>query len=481
MNLVRAFLLSGILLGADAVAAPASAAGVEIDSFAALTDYAGRNQVRVKMKPGVYTLNDAQLARAAIVAHPARPGKIAGQYQVNTLLHFAGHDSVYDLTGVVLQIDTRLHQSVRGPHDKILVSGHRTTIRGLEVVDLGDTPPGKGGLRLLHVIGDGNVIAGVTLRARGSSPYGYGNLLGKGGNALVPLHKQSCLLITGRDTQILGTQVVAHVFGHGIVMQGAVNTLIRDCTVEGELRLTDDMLKETSGPAHRVGFESDYPPGRIVPGVMVALSEDGIRAYANGSQVGGRRTENITVINCAVKNMRSGFDLVAAAGKVSVAGSTARGCTEKGYSIPSGGEIAQCAGDAAFAPLLSLHEKSGRDCRVELTLLDAPSDHPPSRVAEINGSGHRITLRNHAEPPPRRSLPIVFWASFWADVHHFRAPATTLESWTGARAIELHNHTGLPIVLGRSSRDCVVHTAGQILRDDGANNQVRPLAPPQAR
>ena len=38
---------------------------VVIDSLAALADYAGRSHVRVKMKAGVYLLNDASLARAA--------------------------------------------------------------------------------------------------------------------------------------------------------------------------------------------------------------------------------------------------------------------------------------------------------------------------------------------------------------------------------------------------------------------------------
>jgi hypothetical protein len=285
MKILHLLLGFALPLAAAPAAEPAL---VIIDSLAGLADYAGRDHVRVKMQPGVYLLNDATMARAAEVKYPEVAGKAAGSYRVNTLIHFAGSDSAYDLTGVVIHLDTKLHQTVRGPLDKLFISGHRTTISGLEFVDQGDTPPGRGGLRMLHVIGDGNRIENVTLRARGSAPYGYGNLLGKGGNALVPLYKQSCLLITGRDNRIIGAKVIARVFGHGIVMQGAVNTLIQGCYVEGELRLTDDMLQETSGPAHKVGFQSDYPPGKIMPGQMVALSEDGIRAYPRGGQVGER-------------------------------------------------------------------------------------------------------------------------------------------------------------------------------------------------
>jgi hypothetical protein len=462
-------------IGNALVAEPAT---VAVDSLAALADQAGRSHVRVKMKPGTYALDDAKLLRPVEVKHPDAPGKAAGIYSVNCLLNFSGDDSTYNLTGVVIEIDTKLHQAARGALDKIFVSGNRTTITGLTVNDLGETPPNKGGLRMLHVIGNGNTLENVTLRTHGSSPYGYGNLLGKGGHALVPLHKQSCLLITGRDNRILGAKVIARTFGHGIVMQGAVNTLIKDCYVEGEMRSTDDMLKETSGPAHGVGFQSDYPPGHIVPGQMVALSEDGVRAYPNGSQVGGRRTENITVINCTVKNMRSGFDLEAARGTVRVTGSTALGCSEKGYSVPSGAIIERCAGDAMYAPLLSLHDKNDRDCRVDLTLIGTSSDFPPARLAEINGVGHRIVIKPDPAGEPARPLPIVFGDSFWADVQRFRDPTITREDSTGARGIELRNETAMPIVLGKTARECLITTRGKVLRDDGENNRFPAIRAP---
>ena len=478
---MKTLSLLRLLLGFALPVAPALAAEpatVVIDSLAALAENAARSHARIKMKPGVYLLNDATMLRSAEIKHPEAPGKVAGQYSVNSLLHFTGNDSSYDLTDVTIEIDTRLHQAARGALDKILVSGHRTTITGLTVNDLGDTPPHKGGLRMLHVIGDGNTLKNMTLRTRGSAPYGYGNLLGKGGHALVPLYKQSCLLITGRDNRILGAKVIARTFGHGIVMQGAVNTLIQDCYVEGEMRSTDDMLKETSGPAHSVSFQSDYPPGRIVPGLMVALSEDGVRAYPNGSQVGGRRTENITVVNCTVKNMRSGFDLVAARGAVRVTGSTAIGSSEKGYSVPSGGVIERCAGDALYAPLLSLHDKNGRDCRIDLTLLGTSGNFPPARLAEINGTGHRIVIKADPAGEPSHARPIVFGDSFWADVQRFRDPTITREDSTGARGIELRNETAMPLVLGKTARDCVITTRGKVLRDDGENNRFSAMSPP---
>ena len=458
------------------VAAADTAAVTTVDSLAGLAHHAGLSHMRVKMKPGTYVLHDAALSGSASVKHPAKPGQATGEYRVNYLLHFAGDDSIYDLTDVVITIDTKLHQAVRGPFDKIFVSGNRTTITGLTVNDRGDTPPGKGGLRMMHVIGNGNTIENVTLRPRGSAPYGYGNLLGKGSHALVELHKQSCLLITGRDNRIVGAKVIARVFGHGIVMQGAVNTLIQDCYVEGELRRTDEMLRETSGPAFEVDFKSDYPPGRIEPGRIVSLNEDGVRAYPSGSQVGGRRTDKITVINTTVKNMRSGFDLEAASGAVVISGCTSLGCDQQGFSVPSGGTITASKGDARYGPLLALRQKKDHGCRVELELMESTSEFPPRRLAEINGTGHVITLRNHAGNRSTGTIPIVFGETFWADAHHFRDPTTTMESLTGARGVELRNYTGQPIVFSTTARDCVVTTGGEILRDDGTNNRVETLA-----
>ena len=477
LKLSRTFL---ILLGCVALpavrcaAAPASI--VEVDSVAALAGQAGRSGVTVKLKPGVYRLDDPALARAAVIPHPEG----SGAYRVNTLLHFSGDDSHYDLRDVVLEIDTRLHRAVPGPLDKVLVSGRRTTLVGLTIRDLGDIAPGRGGLRMLHVIGDGNTIEDFSLHARGSAPYGYGNLLGKGSNALVPLQKQSCFLITGRDTRIRGARVIARVFGHGIVMQGAVNTLIENCYVEGEMRLTDDILKENSGPAHSVDFRSDYPPGRIVPGLMIALSEDGVRAYPDGGQVGERRTQTITVTGTTVQNMRSGFDLSAAGGEVRVTGCTALGCNEKGFNIPSRGVIEKSSGDARFGPLLSLHGKNDRDCRVELTLLPGTSDHPPARLAEINGIGHSITIHSQDDRKPARALPIVFGESFWADVQHFRSPNQPRATWTGAVGITLRNETTHPVVLGSSARDNRITSRGPVSRDEGQRNQIEPPAAPTA-
>ena len=169
------------------------------------------------------------------------------------------------------------------------------------------------------------------------------------------------------------------------------NTIIRNCYVKGQMRTTDEMLAETSGPAYEIGFRSDYPPGVILPGQVKALSEDGLRAYPDGYN--GRKTKNLTVENTVVENMRSGFDFSAMCGKVEIRGCTAKGCQEKGYSLPDGGVITASNGDSTYGPLLTFVTKDICDCTVELELLPGIAGrYSGNRMAEIQGQPH-VRLR----------------------------------------------------------------------------------------
>lgn len=138
------------------------------------------------------------------------------------------------------------------------------------------------------------------------------------------------------------------------------------------------------------------------------------------------------------------------------------------------GPIANVASTPEFAGK-NLHDKNSRDCQVDLLLLESQSDHPPTRLAEINGSGHKIVIRSRTNAPPSRYPPIVFGESFWADVHAFRAPETKRHDWTGARGIELRNDTVVPIIFSPTARDCVVFTRGAVVENSGTNIEVRKL------
>jgi hypothetical protein len=445
---------------------------VEVGSLAELAAVAGRDHVAVTMKPGIYELNDTSTRQDIGLKRLNRNGQEIGDYPVSALLNFSGNHSTYDLSGAVIRLDTEVHREFGGRHlFKVFVSGNGNVIKNLTVHDVGDVPPAQGAI-MMHVMGDDNVISGADLYIRGSAPYGYGHLLGKGGGSLAALLKQSSLLVSGLNTQLLGCKVVTRAYGHGIVLQGAVNTLIRDCYVEGEMRTTDEMLAETAGPAFDAGFASIYPPGRIVPGQIKALSEDGIRTYADGRAT-GRRTGPVIVENTTVKNMRSGICLGFEQGPSRIINCTVIGSQERGYSISSGGVIENSRGDAMYGPLLTFLGKDTRGCTIELELMPAVSGFPVPRLFEINGKEHHITLRNYQGIPRAQKGPIVFGESDWGDIHLFRAPSDPPSRYSGAYDITLINETGLPIILGKLSANCDVITNGEVLKDDGQNNRVR--------
>ncbi|MFB9057341.1 hypothetical protein ACFFU9_11385 [Mariniflexile ostreae] len=426
-----------------------------IKSLEKLADYAGKSNVLVKMKPGEYTFNSIKIGQHSVFKRD-KNSKISGDFHIGSLIHFSGHNSRYFLSGVSINIDSKLHENFgESEFSEVLVSGSNNYIKGLKAKDVGAHVPANR-VQMLRIMGDNNTIENADLFVQGSTPYGYGHLLGKGKNALVPLHKHSVLLVEGTNTKLLGCKVVTHAYGHGIFMQGAVNTLLKDCYVEGKMRTTNAMLAETSGLAFDTGFKSDYPPGKIMPNEIKSLSEDGIRTYPTGG-LNGRRTQGVTVINCTVKNMRSGFDLSANLPPTKVVGSTALGCQEKGFSIGTDGVIENSKGDALYGPLITFVGKNITNCTVDLELIGAVSNYKVSRMAEINGAGHHITLRNYQGKKRSVEAPIVFGESFWDDVHRYRNPEAPHGTYAGAENIKLFNYTGMPVKLNDLSVNCLIN------------------------
>lgn len=440
-----------------------------VSSLSELVKVASKDNLVVKMKPGTYHFSDTLLSQNLVIKKYDNNGNPKSDYPITALINFSGAYSKYILDGVTINIDTKLHQAYGKNHIfEIFVSGNNNEIKGLKVQDVGHDAPVRGAI-MMHVMGDGNTILNNTLHIKGSYPYGYGHLLGKGGNPIVKPQKHSSLLVSGRNNKLIGCKVITRGFGHGIVMQGAVNTLIEDCYVEGEMRSTNEMLAETSGPAFNTGFKSDYPPGIILPNEIKALSEDGVRSYPYGYLV-GRKTENITVINTTIKNMRSGIDLNAHIGKTQIENCTVIGCQEKGYSVASNAVVKNSRGDAKYGPLLSFPGNNVKNCNIELELMSTVGNYPIKRLAEINGTGHKITLKNHQGKTRSQKDPIVFGESFWSDVHKYRYPNREASEFSGAYNITLINQTGMPIVFEKLSSGNNVISDGKLLKDLGKDN-----------
>lgn len=375
------------------------------------------------------------------------------------MLLFSGHNNQFDLTGVTIEVDTQFLSAFKGCYViELMISGRRNSIAGLTLTDIGNEPTVKGGTSLA-VYGDNTTLKEVTLNVRGSSPYGYGDLLGKGGGSIVRLKKHSGLLICGTNTKLLGCRVISRSFGHCFFIQGGINTYFEDCYAEGEMRSTDDMLAETSGLAFDNDFKSVYKPKVIQPGYMKSMQECGFRTYGKGGPE-QRTTGKVTLVNCTAKNVRVGFALDAneETKPVDLSNCTAVGC-ERGFYLNKV-VASDCQGDATYGPLLYLIGEE--PSKVELTLLPETSDRTVHAVATISGSGHRVSIKGS-----RNAMHPIMLGYRPPSAGEISAPI----SEGAADDITLVNETSMPIVVSTLAEDCTVTSDGTV-RDSGKSTKI---------
>jgi len=421
---------------------------------AALTESAGK----VRMKPGVYLVQDAL------------PDN-------QTLFLASGSNNHFDLRGVTIQVDTAVlaRLTAKKAHDLTTyrVTGSNNTFEGAIFEDIGEHPPSRS-LADFTVTGDGNIFRDCRFIVRGSAPYGYGCLFGKGTERTYEglLQKHAGLSVRGDNIQIIGCAFFIHTFGHAISMHGSQNTLIRDTTIEGELRPTDDLLKETSGPAFDLKF-TDLRGRPIPAGYMLSLTEDGIRAYFDGDHDGKKRTGAITVINCTVKRMRGGITLALASKPAHVENCTVieSGWTGGAYDVPSGSIVKNCKGDAAYSPLLNQCRSNKNDTTIALELIASTEYRGAHPLAIINGSGHRVTLTTSAPPLPPACDILVGAATTLGTLSEDEGN----DDPSSASNVQLTNTTRQPVTLTDTSSHCTVASQGPVT-NQGTANQITPLA-----
>jgi hypothetical protein len=404
----------------------------------------------VVVKPGLYRLADCL---------PDEVLRERRQRKEWPLLAFTGSNNVLEMDGVVLEVDTAMRQVLRPPvhTSDLLVSGSSNLFRGLTITNRGDgiSPGGAA----ISITGPGNELRDCTFYVRGSFPYGYGDLFGKGGADVLSHQKKSGVHITGNGTGLFGCKLYMHSFGHGyFVQQDARDVHFEDCYVEGIMRPTDEMLAETNGPAFRVGFRTVVRnragQNRVMPGYMKALSEDGFRTY-------GQHT-NLTFKNCTAKNMRGGFELRSRTG-VRLENCAALGC-ERGFWISSGAHLLRSRGDAAFGPLLFVE---GDRSRAELELLPTESRFKVHALATIHGAGHQVTITPSAGDPRQSEVPILvaYGTPMMGDG---MAPIPEQK----ASQVILRNETSMPVIIGSRAEACVISTRGRVLENKGRGIQL---------
>lgn len=453
MKTIARYLILGFLLISNAI----NAEEIKIRSLQELATYAAESGNTIIMVPGVYQMEDYLTAGVIRNTKPDGIGRYA-------MIEFSGNNNVFDLTGVTIEVNTKLLSVFEARVSEFYVSGKNVHIKGLTVTDIGNHPTFKGG-HSFTIAGDGAIIEKVTLNISGSSPYGYGDLLGKGGGALVPLKKHSGMCIEGLNDTIVDCSIYSKAFGHLFFVQGGRNVLFENCYAEGVTRTTDDMLAEVSGPAYEVHFAAVYQnyegKRKITPGYTKSLNECGFRMYGKGG-VKGIKTGAVTAVNCKAKNTRIGFAFGKITDDVLIKDSEAIGC-EVGFNL-TGVKVENSRGDVVNGPLL--HVNKGLASDIEMELLPTESKTTVHALACIAGNNHNITLTKYRNMARRQIHPIKIGSTRPSANNGFSPLGTTPTS-----GVVLTNLTGMPVELNSVSSLCKVNTNGEFT-DKGIDNEI---------
>ena len=405
----------------------------------------------------------------------------AGNYYLEDLpsdsrvINCTGSGNIIDMTGA--RINT-LIGSIREVY--FIVSGNNNVLRngaiedfyrsGLDEVtdfsaynnDRDNLAYGLRGDPIMSITGNQNLVQGLEMIVKGSFPYGYGSQYGIGSQNTFGLSKRCGILITGTDgggleNTLDGITMYHYAFGHGIFMQeGATETVIKNCYIEGRMRLSDDMYGDTETfdlpyltnylfPADEADSWkiADFPWTASYPipyGVMYPLSEDGIRSYTGSGSV--------TVENCTVKQMRGGIRLYLAT-SATVANSVAIDCGATNFNMPTDGTITGSSGNFNFGPLNDNRLSRSRQ-DIEMTIIPSPNAIGPHNIADVLGSNHNIVF--HRTPGP-------------LDSDEERAIVVTGDNST------IVNETEYAIILEASANGNTIISCGPVT-DNGSNNSV---------
>ncbi|WP_372752095.1 T9SS type A sorting domain-containing protein [Mariniflexile sp.] len=427
-------------------------AQITVSSVAQLANVASQSGQTVTMTPGNYYMAD--YLTATVIANNTP----ADEFNRRAMIRFSGSNNTFDFTGVTIYVDTALLNDLGGNVIEFHLTGNNINFKGLTVTDVGYEPTASGGQSFV-VSGDDTVVENVTLNMKGSSPYGYGDLLGKGGGSLVPMRKHSGLLVGGQNVTIKGCSIYSESFGHLFFVQGGRNVLFQDCYAEAVTRTTDAMLAETSGPAYNLNFESVYPNydgvNVITPGYTKSLSEVGFRTYGEGA---GNTTAGVTLINCTARNARVGFALEVG-GPILLQNCEATGC-ESGYNITEG-KVENSRGDAVNGPLLYL---SGSNTEVELELMPTLPTTTLHAIATISGTNHKVTLTKYQDNTRTQEHKILVGATRPTGTNPFSPLGS--ESTSG---IVLNNCTEMPVEILSTTSSSIINTTGTVTNNGTGN------------
>ena len=451
----------------------AVSAQTTVNSLSALRPYLNDSNVNVKLSPGIYTVTAEDVSSGSI----GRDLSVDGSRERFVLFAIEGNNSKYDFTDCTINIETDAFSEVGKEFVQFHILGNSNTLSNLTLADVGDTVTPRGALNLM-MDGRNNLIEGFEVTILGSTPHGYGDIFGKGGGPVIRHSKHAPLLIRGDNNTVKNSVFHHKAYGHGIFMQGAHNTLIENCRIEGQLRTVNEVLAEegTGSPADEVDFRTVWGYNlREVGDYRFSLQEDGIRAYTNGpSIIDGqyierRDTGKITVKDSTVINMRTGIVVGLAKGGDPhvVDNCTVLGC-EVGYWIGDDGTVTNSRGDASVGPLIT-DDITRSNANIEVTLLDnhvSKINNRPSFL--LSGRTNNITIHDGTTS---YNDEIVIQVGGTLTGHRWLAGSNEEPPNREARGLTINNLTPYPMVLTENSNNTRFQTLGSYV-DNGANNSV---------
>ncbi|WP_372757720.1 T9SS type A sorting domain-containing protein [Mariniflexile sp.] len=429
---------------------------VTVNSLEELLPYLKQSNVDIKLAPGAYSITLSDI--------------IADKYS-NPLLLFEGSNNIYDFTDVTIEVEIAVFSGL-GNVDAyfIQILGNNNVLKNLKWVETGNTRPVNRATTMV-IDGRDNRVEGFHVTVRGSYPYGYGDAFGKGGTDTVIKHyKHSGILIRGLRNHLKDCTIISRSYGHIVFMQAASYPKVEGCYIEGEVRSTDDMLAETSGPAYDKDFMTSWGY-RLPPGYTMSLQEEGIRAYDAGTtfidgEVIQRATDNPTVINCTVKYARGGVTLSHAKGTKYVENCETIGC-EQGYAIGSG-TIVNSRSDAQYGPVYGTAYSSDSGVTADITILPSSTDANGSKqIAYIGGKNHNLTFRS-SETNPDTNMYLKM-SGVNSGVRSLLSDGST--GGLTSTNIIVNNLTGYTLLMDTETTGTTGKSCGPVV-DNGTNNNI---------
>ncbi|WP_276167382.1 carbohydrate-binding protein [Zobellia alginiliquefaciens] len=436
-----------------------------INSLSELKEHLAASDKNFVMAPGTYYFNEDNCGPDKLFSDPE-------------ILLFTGSNSTFDFTDVIFEFDTEI-LSAFGSNwvVEFWPTGNNNVYTNLTMEDIGNKKPSRGA-EAVHLDGADNRIEGFHITTRGSYPYGYGDIFGKGGGSVIGHQKHAGILVRGDRNHIKDCTVMMRAYGHGIFMQGSQDALIENCYVEGELRTLNEVLEEegTGSPADNVDFRTvwGYSLKDLEHDYKFSLQEDGIRSYTTGNIYGtdeSRSTTGTKVVNCTVVKMRSGVTIGWDYTEKLVENCTVLAC-ETGFWVGSNTQMTNSRGDASIGPLLS-EDVERSNSTIELTLLD---NYVPkignTPYFYFSGSNHDLTLHDGTT---------YFNSDIELQVGGKRYGHRWLEGsgeeplYRTATQLKFKNETLYPIVIGDNATEIEISSCGPVT-DRGTANTITVLA-----